>query len=332
MKHTDLDRAFRQTPSEFTQSVDLTLGRLEEEKPVKKITMRAILVAALIILLLCSVAYAVISQGQEWYYNNRFTAYQEHSPQKYEAIMGNLQKNLEQETASNPYLNVAVQDAAWLPQEDMLTLSVVATAKEDANAEVYPMMNLDADGSYAGADAVIEPSESGELMDGEDRNVHWLWTSRGFGEPDAVMKDPAKKLILFAADSVYIGTAEGVRAALDQQALGLYEGSSDGAMIHMNSWDEYVAEDDSAVTVLELKLTFLADDLDARLTQEYGNMAENYAAEYQTTRAAYDKHVDADGMLTLFIPYTVTEYQAEDDMALYTGGAVELLWVKVKVE
>lgn len=332
MKNIDLDRAFKQTPLCFSENIDLTLERLEEEKPVRKITMRAILIAALIILLLCSVAYAVISQGQEWYYNNRFTAYQENSPQKYEAIMGSLQKDLEQEDADNSYLDVAVQDAAWLPQENMLTVSVVAKAKEDSNIEVYPKGNLDTDGSYVGADAVIEQSDSDELMDGEDRNVHWLWTPRGFGPPDTVMKDPSKKLILFEANSVYIGTEKGVQATLDQQALGIYEGSPDGAAIQMNSWDEYVTEDDSAVAVLELDLTFLADDLDAQLSESYGEMAENYTAQYHATRNAFDKYVDEDGMLSLCIPYTVTEYTEDDDAALYSGGTTELLMFKLKVK
>ncbi len=58
----------------FTERIDQTSPAIEGGKPVKRITMRAVQVAALITLLVASIAYAAISLGQEWYFNNRFTA------------------------------------------------------------------------------------------------------------------------------------------------------------------------------------------------------------------------------------------------------------------
>lgn len=331
MKHTDLDRAFRQTPSEFTQRVDLTLERLEEEKPVKKITIRTILVTALIVLLLCSVAYAVVTQGQQWYYDNRNTSIKEHSPEKYQAIMDSLQTDLKQGEANNQYVDVSILDVAWLPEEELMTLSIGASAKEGAGIELYTMGSLDTDGAYMGKDYVPELDEDGNPIDEEARNEHYLWTPSGYGPPAEVMRDPSKQLMLFEASEVFIGTAQGVEETLAQRLLGNYEPSVDGAEIPRSSYDDFVMEDGSVMSVVDLKLTFLADDLDARLTELFGEDAELFAADYRATREAYDKHVDADGMLTLFIPYTVTEYQEGDDQALYTGGVTELLSVKVKV-
>ncbi len=76
MKRNDLDRAFPETPQAFSERIDQTLRRIKEEKPVKKITLKAVLVAALITLLAAGAAYALVSLGQEWYFNTRFTAYQ----------------------------------------------------------------------------------------------------------------------------------------------------------------------------------------------------------------------------------------------------------------
>ena len=91
MRKEDLDRALGQTPQSFTEAMDRTLHGLKEEKDVKRVAFRTVILVAVIILLLCATAFALMGQGLEWYYNNIFTAYQEHEPEKHQAIMQNLQ-------------------------------------------------------------------------------------------------------------------------------------------------------------------------------------------------------------------------------------------------
>lgn len=130
MSAEELDRAFGKTPASFSKRVDASLRGLKEDKPVKKLTLRTVLVAALLVLLLCGIAYAVITQGQEWYYNNRFTAYQEHEPDKHEAIMSHLKVDPPQEGWDDEAVSVTVQDVAWVPEKRALTLSIAAVPKE----------------------------------------------------------------------------------------------------------------------------------------------------------------------------------------------------------
>ena len=60
MRNEQLDRAFGATPDEFVNRIDQTLRALEEEKPMKRFTLRTALVTALLIALLGTMAYAVI--------------------------------------------------------------------------------------------------------------------------------------------------------------------------------------------------------------------------------------------------------------------------------
>ena len=73
MREKDLDRAFGDTPAAFTERINQTLARLDD-RPRRIPRLRAALIAAAVLALLCGIAYAVIVQGQAWYYNNRFTA------------------------------------------------------------------------------------------------------------------------------------------------------------------------------------------------------------------------------------------------------------------
>ena len=152
MREKDLDRAFGNTPPAFTGRIHQTLAQLED-KPRRIPRLRAALIVAAVLALLCGIAYAVIMQGQAWYYNNRFTAYQEHEPQKHQAIMDNLQIVTRQEQTEGTPVRVTVQDAAWVPQEKLLTVSLRAVETDPQTQELHPMWNLDPDGSYVGDDA-----------------------------------------------------------------------------------------------------------------------------------------------------------------------------------
>lgn len=50
-------------------------------------------------------------------------------------------------------MRVTVQDAAWVPQEKLLTVSLRAVEADPQTQELHPMWNLDPDGSYVGDDA-----------------------------------------------------------------------------------------------------------------------------------------------------------------------------------
>lgn len=310
MKNIDLDKAFRKTPSAFSQRLDQTLNCLEEGKPVKRLALRTVAIALLIVLLLGSVGYAMITQGLGWYYSNRM----ELTPQKYQVVMNNVQTNLDQQDGNNQYVNVAVKDAAWLPKENALTVLLTATVKDPANIELHPMWNIDADGSYVGLNAA-------NLVD-EDRNEHWLWTKKGHGPVREMMEDSSKKLILFEAEDIQIVSLEGEQTMLPQYIFG-----------HGTSMDAIVGEDGSTITVLDMHLDYLAEDYEEQLAA-IGDDEERARMEqkFLNAREVLEKNTDENGMLTLLIPYTVTEYVADNDEALYLGRKTETITCRIKVK
>lgn len=332
MSAEELDRAFGKTPASFSKRVDASLRGLKEDKPVKKLTLRTVLVAALLVLLLCGIAYAVITQGQEWYYNNRFTAYQEHEPDKHEAIMSHLKVDPPQEGWDDEAVSVTVQDVAWVPEKRALTLSIAAVPKEPDQVELHPMWNLDADGSYVGDS--LEDYED----DGEARAEHWLWTAKGCGPVTEFMENPSKKLVLFEADEVYIGTPEGVAKTkkIEMQCTQGYTGwSPDGVSIvgDGSSMDAFDGDGGTVITVLEMQMDFLKADYERDISTA-DQMDDEWKARqikwYHEVLDAFARYTDENGMLTLCVPYEVTEY-VDDDAALYSGGKTGYLTFQVDV-
>lgn len=228
MRSEDFDRALGATPQAFADRMDMTLRGLKEEKEMKRTAFRTVFVFALAAVLLCTTAFAIVSQGLEWYYSNRFTAYQEHDPEKYEAIMANLHTDVVQTAADDPDVHIAVTETSWAAEQGVLVVSVMAAAADPEQTELHPMWNLDADGAYVGEGGATDPS-----ADGEDRAVHWLWTKNGFG-PVAEMIAPGKQLILLEVDAVHLD---------GERVLG------DGS-----SMDAYVTESGAVHTVLEVRL------------------------------------------------------------------------------
>lgn len=232
MKREDLDRAFGATPAVFTAHIDETLRALEEEKPVKKFTYRTVLVAAMITLLLCGIAYAVVVQGQEWYYNNRFTALKENEPETYRAIMDNLTTDVPQDVSPDAagLVSAVVQDYAWVDDQGIFSVSMAARPVDDKKYEIYPIWNLDPDGACADA---LDPN------DPEIRTEHWLMTKKGFGLPKDVMDDPAKQLLLIDFESdVFIGDTD---VALPGESYDAFAGE-DGAAIFVYKYDLSLAD------------------------------------------------------------------------------------------
>ena len=121
MRNERLDSAFGRTPEAFSDRISHTLRHLEEEKPMKRLTLRTVAATILIIALLGGIACAVVFQGMEWYYNNRFTAYQQHEPEKHEAIMSHLQNIQVQEGAEDALVAVEIREASWVPVQTMVS-------------------------------------------------------------------------------------------------------------------------------------------------------------------------------------------------------------------
>lgn len=296
MRNEDkLDRAFGPTPEAFTNRIDQTLRALEEEKEVKHFMVRTPILVALLLALLCGIAYAVVTQGQEWYYNNRFTAYQEYDPDLHQAIMEHLQTAPEQEQQEDPLVEVVVQDVSWVPEKQRITLSLAARPRNGAEIELHPKCNLDADGSYVGPEYMEKYSD-----DEEARAEHWLWTEDGFGPVQEMMRDPSKELYLFELADLRIGSEGGERLL----------GSG-------TSWDSFVGEDYAVINVMECQLPWMATARNESESQK---------------QSAFEQNLDQQGYLTLSVGYVVTRYVDNDDMALYTGGEERWVSFRIKVQ
>lgn len=244
MRREDLDRAIGETPQSFADQMNRTLLSLKEEKEMKRITFRTVVIVAIVAALLFTTAYALISQGLEWYYANRFTAYQEHEPEKYDAIMKNLTSEIPQTAAEDPQVKIAVTEASWAEEEKLLVVALTAEAADPEKNELHPMWNLDADGSYVGKDAVIDPQE-----DSEDRAEHWLWTNHGFGPVDEMIA-AGKQLLLLDCDEIL----------LDGESLGFA------------GMDAYVDENERVQIVLEMRMDETQQNRLAAAAKENGSL------------------------------------------------------------
>lgn len=298
MRRESLDRAIGPTPPSFSGRMEQTLRTLKEEKEVKRTGFRIIMVFAIIAVLSCTTACALVSRGLEWYYNNRFTAYQEHEPDKYHAIISHLQTEVPQSAAQDPDIRISVDEVSWVPEDHILVVSVTAAAANPEACELHPMWNLDADGSYVGKEHLGEYAE-----DEEARGEHWLWTGHGYG-PVAEMVAPGKQLLLLEAEEIRL---EALRLLGD-----------------MSSTDAYVTEDGAVHVVIELRLAQFFDPTFPDTVAQRIKETPEYAANWQQLLSDWEHfqqllRVHEDGVVTLTMPYTVTTY-SEDDVALYTGG------------
>ena len=232
MLRNALDQALGATPLSFAQRMDQTLLNLKEEKEMKRFAFRTVLVFTLITLLLCSTAFALVRHGLDVYYTSRFTAYQEHEPERYEAILAHLQTDVPQSPVNDPDISIYVAETSWSQEQQVLVVSILATPLDPDAAVLHPMWDLDADASYVGKENLALYPD-----DPQAREEHWLWTKSGFG-PVTDMIPADKELLLLQADSVYLD---------DIELLG-----------DMSSTDSYVNEDGAVHTVLEIRL----DDTD----------------------------------------------------------------------
>lgn len=309
MRSEDLDRALGATPAAFADRMDETLRGLKEEKRMKRMAFRTIAVFALVIAALCTTAFALVSQGLEWYYSNRFTAYQEYEPEKHNAIMEHLQTEVKQAPVNDPEISILIEETSWAPEQKILVISAVAAPANPETAELHPMWNLDADGAY------VSKEHLGLYADDEEvRGEHWLWTASGYG-PVKEMTAPGKALLLLDTGSICLD---------DIRLLG-----------DMSSVDAYVTEEGAVHTVIEVRLEDFFDPAYADKVQAQIDSAPD-SAEFWRSRLAEVERVrqiiseDEDGVLTLTLPYTVTAY-SDDDEQLYHGGRQGEVHFEVKL-
>lgn len=212
---------------EWSERDTLAVLRAAEQGGRKsmKFTMKLALTMVVVTMLMASTALALVNYGLEWYYGNRAVTVKEQQPEKYAAIMNNLQSEIVQHAQEDPEVRVTVVETAWVQEQNILVVSVAASAVDNAAYELHPMWNLDADGAYVGEGGSENPAS-----DGEDRAVHWLWTSGGFG-PVEQMVAPGKKLMLIDMQNLYMDD-----------------------MILRAGIDTYVTEDGSVHAVLECRL------------------------------------------------------------------------------
>ena len=288
MRKEDLDRALGQTPQSFTEAMDRTLHGLKEEKDVKRVAFRTVILVAVIILLLCATAFALMGQGLEWYYNNIFTAYQEHEPEKHQAIMQNLQTDLPQAKVEDPEIAIAVTEASWAQEQNALVMVITASPLHPEQVELHPINALDADGGYGDPDSREE-----HVME------HMLWTTEGYG-PVEDMLAPGKELLLLECGTV----------------------SMDGIPTHGSNTlsDAYVTDTGTVQTIVELPLDFLKDDYIAQ-KREYLAKDPNDMELKQIVTSMEQLHqrLEQASSVELTIPYTVTTY-TDDDEKLYQNG------------
>ncbi|MHC1786461.1 MAG: hypothetical protein AB9880_05330 [Christensenellales bacterium] len=294
MKRFELDQAFPQTPVSFSERFDQTLRQIKEEKPVKKLAVRTMLVAAVITLAIGGIAYAVITLGQEWYYNARFTAYQQYEPDKHQAIMVNMQTEIPQESngVAAGLVDIKVQDASWAGEKQVFTLSLTASVKDIGKYELHSLSEMDGDGLYA---ASIDASDL------DSRNVHWLWTSKGFGLPKDVMADPGKQLLLIDLEKdLYIGETATVLPGYMTDVFT----TNEGPVMAVHEYDLKLADTAEVEKMFQdIKIPEGIDEAQFKLDNQ--QQKERLMLQAEAAKQAIEDNTDGEGYLSLRLPYSV---------------------------
>ncbi len=283
MNKKELDKAFDVTPQLFSDRVDKTLSSLESDKPVRKLTFRMAALAAAALLLVCGVAYAIVyMQGQGWYYDNRLTYYREYEPEKYKAIIDNIETEIPQTLNQDErkLLEVCVQDYAWAQEEGVFTLSFAARTVQSDKYELLSVYQMDVDGACVSDNTEDEQPYSD---DAESSSVHWFWTEKGHGPAQSVMQNPEKQLLVvdFSNYSVFIGDSD--------------------VQMPMKSCDVFTGNDGASVCVME-------DDL-------------NWLGRTRQVNDAISGAIDEEGLLTLRLDYQVYPFE-DNELGEPSRGSV----------
>ena len=310
MKRYDLDKAFPQTPIEFTRRIDQTLRTIKEEPPVKKFTARTVLIAAVITIALSGIAFALINFGQEWYYNTRFTAYQQNEPDKHQAIMKNMQTDIPQESngVAARLVEINIQDASWSGEKQVFTLSLTASAKDTGKYELHSLSEMDGDGLYA---ANIDAG------DPDSRNVHWLGTSKGFGLPKDVLTDSGKQLLLIDLEKdLYIGETQSMLPGYMTDVFTTEE----GPVMAVHEYDLKLA--DTAEVEKMFRDIEIPEGMDeARFILDNQQQKERLMLQAEAAKQAIEDNTDGEGYLSLRLPYSVIQFSNNEFGETMEGAA-----------
>ena len=276
-----------------------------EEPVAKKISTTLIFVMAIVAVTVTALAAGII-YNQNWYYHdNNGRILKENNPVAYEAILANLTENPEQSQSGSDLVNVVIQDVAWAPEAEMLTISFRASVKDPEHYELHGMWALDTDGAYIG-----EGGSTTVTDDSEDRAMHWLWRtfdtveytgSRHYGPPYEMMDDGSKKLLL-----------------IEREDITLFDGTLDvyGAM------DMVRTPEGDIVFMEEVSLDWLSDAYDQKMAdyaEENPDLPSHVNSRMDAVRSVRDNLKD--GTIPCRLTYTVVEYtEGMDDRDLYTGG------------
>ena len=97
--------------------------------------------------------------------------------------------------------------------------------------------------------------------------------------------------------------------------------------------DSFVGEDNAVITVLKMELPWMDEGYEAQVMAREGMeqaQKERLVAQAQKAREAL--LAQADGELSLCVPYEVFPYVEGDDEALYTGGVKGWVSFRIRVE
>ncbi len=184
-----MDSAFGPTPASFGQAMQRALSQctVQKKKTARHAPMKAVLIAAALVLACGAALAAVNSYGIDWWFTARWGYMQQLHPEIYKQALNHLQTDIPQECVPQiEGLRVNIAEAACLASEG-LTYVVIEVENLRPEYELHSSWNMDVDGAL-----------------GEEHDVHWLWTEKGCGVPEEVMDDPEKTLLLYEGTDLYL--------------------------------------------------------------------------------------------------------------------------------
>ena len=301
-------------PSETHQAFLLAVSKNQKRTDVKwKKTQ--VLVIALVLMTIMAVAVAAsITYNQEWWWQNRIVGGKESNPERYQAIAAHLVDHPAQSQSKDELVAITIQDVAWAPEADALTISFKAAPKDPEHYELHGMWDLDSDGNYMGEGGSVTETEAGEAA----RAIHWLWRNDvdldstaenryghipGYGPVMSMMDDGSKHLLLVDF---------GHEVAL-----------TDASPIMSGGVDEFRISTGEVIFVIECDLTWLHEEYDQKMldmAKRYPDQSEYYEEQIalaQKGRAQVQSHQG----IRCNLAYSVVEYtEGMDDGDLYGGG------------
>ena len=267
LNRIERERVFGSVPEVVERRMSYALKHLEEEAPMKK---RTIPVLVLVLLLaLVGIAYATVSSGLKWYYENRFN----YGGMLPEDVQQRIQSDIFQSVnVENPFAHVVITGAAWMGEDvyqdrETLDIHIKATVKQPEKYEMVHVYAIDVDGAR-GEEERREHPQYGDRAD-----EAWLWAYGSYGPLDQIMKEPDKELLLYGEWSENILWVEGAK----------------GFPLSVASSDMYMDEETNEV-IVNYNLRFTEEDIQTLRT--YADAHGNITLGYESWAAPYWQYPD----------------------------------------